>query len=202
MRATPFLWIAGVVTALVIAFFAYYAMRRWGTKSGLDDIMQNGLLVFTVIGAFWTLWLTAQNNETAWLAFSESTRPSALFRVLTSQPENGEPVSFILYENHSRSDVEKMRAIIKISSGGEAVDLSDMLPKDMLLPAGDSRQRKLLPYSDPKEHGFDLKTKAAAEEKIKLVVGYSFTHGGKRITVPAQQTYMWNPNKEIWELEY
>ena len=186
MKATPFLWIASAVTALVIAFFAYYALRRWGTKGGLDAVIQNGLLVFTVIGAFWTLWLTARNNETAWLAYSESVKPSVLFRMVQAPNENGQPVSVILYQNHSRTDMKKTRAIIKLSAGKDSVDLSDHLPTDFLLPAGDSRNRKLLPYTDPKKRGFDLQAKTAAGDKIVLEIGYSYVYGGKRVTMPVQ----------------
>jgi hypothetical protein len=199
--STIFFWIAGFLSAAVLALFVYYVVKRWGSKGDLDAVAQTGLLLATALGALWTVWLTAQNNETAWLAYRESIRPSALFRAVQGPHENGQPVMIIVYGNYSSRDVEKMRTIAQISSESGAVDISDLFPKDSLLPAGDERRRKLEPYKHPLERGFDLKAKAAAGEKIKLILGYSHEHAGERITVPIQQSYIWNPALEMFEIE-
>ncbi len=110
MNATQILLIA----AVLIAAFSLYAWKRLVKDKGsdsnvLDTVVQNGLIMLTALGALSTIWLTAYNNKTAWLAYRESVRPSALFQVHRGDPEGGEPKSVIKYMNHSRSDVEKLR---------------------------------------------------------------------------------------------
>jgi hypothetical protein len=207
MKSSPFMLIAGFATLAAIGCFAFYAWKRMGMAGAsepgaLDAVMQNGALIFALIAAFWTLWLTARNNETAWLAYSQSTRPSALFWVDNEFDGAGAPVTRINYRNASNNDVDRMRAKIRVFTNEESVDLSDLLPTDLLLPAGDSRNRRFPLYNKTAERGFDMRAKADAGEEIKMEIGYSYVHGGKRISIPVQQRYVWVPANQRWDLEH
>lgn len=191
--------IAGILVCTA-AVAGWWYVKHVPPTSSIDTIFQNVLVLTTALGAVLTALYALLNNHLAWLAYQGSIQPSALFLVLSEFGQQRNPKTKIVYQNHSKHDVEGMNIDVRVVTKSMSIDLSDLFSREIKLPAGDSRSRQFDTYSELAKKGFDLQNAAQSGEEVRLIVGYSFRHLGRRLNVPAQQTYVWNTTNQAWQI--
>jgi hypothetical protein len=195
------MWIYGITALAVVAFVVlcvWYFFNR-PADTPVDTIFQNILLALAALGALLSAVYALWSSNLAWLAYQAANQPSALFRAV-SVTENNTQKTLIVYRNNSTHDVRSMEVNVRVLSGQHEYDLSNLFPRPLNLPAGDERQRRFDTHVELSKRGLNLTGINQGSAPVRLLIGYSHEHGGRRIEIPVQQSYVWNVQDNQWNI--
>jgi hypothetical protein len=199
MKPTMIYFVTGAFVVAIAAACIWYLWNR-PDNSSTDIIFQNILLAVASLGALLSAMYAFWSSNLAWLAYQAANQPSALFQVVT-KVDNGIHKTVVHYKNLSIHDMQGMEISMRALFDSSEYDLSDLFPRRIGLPAGDSRRRMFDTNAELTKRGLSPSALSTQNSgPVRLSIGYSHLHGGRRVNIANHQSYVWNPQGSSWDI--
>lgn len=199
----------GALSAIAFLLGIYFSIRHFAASAeelvSIDSAASNVLLLISVGVAFSAVFIALFQAREASRTFRESLRPRVLVQIENQKARVSEenpalvPVSLLHYRNHSTNDFRDLRLHLEIDVGNLRSDASSLFRGPMIFPAGDTRRKKILPYSDLPQFGVHLESHREDRPRVLLTITCSYSFFGEE-EQHLLQKYLWDYEREEWEI--